>query len=111
MKQDIKIIVFKEDCEYKIPTSPVEFMQFWADKINIIPEEFINTATIEIDIEDDYGFQSLILEISYTRPETNQEYESRIFKERQMDDKLKQKELKLLKLLKELSEKYEKESL
>jgi len=82
MKREVRIIVFEDDdIEDDIPTAPAEFMAFWREKIDLIPQEFMDTANI--DLVGDSRWESGYLEarISFTRLETDEEEAARLKKE------------------------------
>ena len=67
----MKTIKVFETSDLNAPAKPVEFMAFWQGIIDSIPEEFRDSARIEIDTEWD----SAIVEVNveYTRPMTEKE--------------------------------------
>lgn len=74
MSKYINIVVFEEDLEDMLPTNPNEFLTFWKEKIELIPEEFKGTARITIEASTNFEFSSCLdVKISYTRLETRKE--------------------------------------
>ena len=55
------------------PTNPWEFLDFILDKVNKIPEEYADSATIEMYGTTNYDSGYINIEIYYTRPETQEE--------------------------------------
>ena len=56
-----------------IPTKADEFMEFWQDKLKLIPDEFMESALIDIDEIEEYGASYLRAKVTYKRPKTEQE--------------------------------------
>lgn len=82
MKQKKEVIVFKEDLEDKIPEHPVQFMLFWEEKINLIPEEFKPHAKITIESIPEYHCcPGVLVKIVYERLETDSEEKLRLEKQ------------------------------
>lgn len=69
---EITVMVFKDD-DIEVPESPEAFMEFWQEKIDLIPKEFLSTAKVDLDCQERWGSAYLELEISYRREETPQE--------------------------------------
>jgi GGDEF domain-containing protein len=64
------------------PEDPAGFMAWFQDRINQIPEEHRAKATIEFSSEGGYyGEHSAHIEITYMRPETDEQYQSRLRRE------------------------------
>lgn len=102
MTKQIKIIVFKKTI-YSTPSKPTEFMDFWQEKIDLIPIEFIDNAKIDVFPETFYEGASIQVEISYIRNETDKEKALRMERE---EGKRRHFEDQELSLYKELSKKY-----
>lgn len=74
-----------EDDTDLIPESLDGFIDFWKSKLNIIPEEYRSAAKIEYRAESDWDCPYLVVELSYERPENEEE------KVRRKDDEDKRK--------------------
>ena len=59
------------------PDNLGDFALWLADRVGEIPKEHFETATIEIEGEDDYGSTCVGICISYLRPETADEIQFR----------------------------------
>jgi hypothetical protein len=102
MKNKIKVVVF-DDTEMNgiLPTTPEGFMGFWQEKIALIPDEFMETARIEL--ETDYGYDGcrwLTCAISYIRLENDEEEAKRLKREDALRKDIEAKELRQLDTLK-----------
>lgn len=61
------------------PEQAADFMAWWRDKLEQIPQEHRSRAGIEISSDSDYdGASHACLEIFYSRPETYYECEERL---------------------------------
>lgn len=61
------------------PEKPADFLAWWQEKIEAIPEEFRDTATIEIDSRSGYeGSHDPCIKIGYWRQETDTELATRL---------------------------------
>jgi len=79
-------------------TNPIKFIQWFQEKIDLIPDEFKESASIEIS-SDDAGVPEI--DIYYYRPENEEETEKRLSRLSMLEYRKKQNELKQLKYLKE----------
>jgi len=71
--------VFYCDSEYGLPNDVQEFMQYWQSKIDLIPEEFKESARICCEATDDgYGCNQFEIDVYYMRPETKEEEDKRV---------------------------------
>ncbi len=76
-------------------------MKFWQEKIDLIPPEFIDTAEICIEANPYYSDSaSLDIEVYYKRPETDEEVQTRVMRERARRDYIERQELCQLEELK-----------
>lgn len=100
MKKNKEIIVYRENSPF-IPTNISEFMNFWDEKISNIPDEYKNTAQIEIEIDRNIydDFFHLIVRVYYIRLETDEEEIEREKNVKEREEILKNKELKELERL------------
>ena len=62
------------DTMFEFPSDPAKFLQFWIEKIEVVPEEYRHDAKVEAELEDGYLNFSLI----YFRPETADEERVRL---------------------------------
>jgi len=77
--KDKREVVFYIDSEFGLPSGAKEFMKYWQDKIDLIPEEFKDSAKICCDATDDgYGCNFIEVEVYYYRPETKGEEKERV---------------------------------
>lgn len=78
----VEVKVFHDmDMIYTIPEEPEEFLEFWKDKFKLIPEEFKDSG--RISLEQNHGYSDEIeleVTISYSRPETKEEINTRLKK-------------------------------
>ena len=74
VKKKITIDVFEFDCVNKIPENGYEFIEFFKDKLNLVPEEFRDSAKIQLEPLSDFGPSGWI---SYERLETDEEEQAR----------------------------------
>ena len=104
MKKNKTIKVYEESWP-TIPEKPSEFIAFWESKIDLIPEEHKESASIEIESSPYYDSSVLEVTISYTREETDEEQKIREFEEMRSKEEVRAREIALLNQLKQ---KYEK---
>ncbi len=71
MRKNKVITVYENsECHYTIlPEEAPEFMAFWQDKLNKIPDDRLNSAVIQVEVKN--------VEVTYVRPESDDEMESR----------------------------------
>ena len=100
MKQNRTVKVYEEEYD-DLPEKADEFIAFFQSKVDAIPEENRGTARIEIEAEENYGSASLSVEISYARPETDEEEAARERREQLRKDEIKTRDLRELARLKE----------
>lgn len=94
MKSKIRVEAYKENCNYEIPTNPKEFMEFWQDKISLIPDGFMDIAEIEVEAGFCYDHcAELNVTISYDRDETDEEETARLKREKERKEFQEQQEL------------------
>jgi len=83
MKQTKQIKVYELGYD-DVPQKADEFIKFWQDKINMVPDEFRGTTEIEMEAEESYGCATLEATVIYKRPETDKEEQLR---EKQAQDR------------------------
>jgi len=76
MKQKKEIRVFNQSI-VGIPCRPKEFLEYWQEKIALIPEEFQKYGVVDLEAGGEYDRPCIDLEIIYTRPETDKEEQMR----------------------------------
>jgi hypothetical protein len=62
------------DMDGEFPTKPALFMQFWKEKLDLVPEEHRGTTEIYLAVDE----FSLDFSLTYTRPETADEERIRL---------------------------------
>lgn len=88
MKQ-IEVVHFEEE-DPIIPNKPNEFIKYFQDKFDEIPEEYKNSIEVDIRAEAYYNCNCFSVKISYMRPET--EVEEKIRNDELINNGIKQKE-------------------
>ena len=78
--------------DYGFNAHPNEFIEFLQSKINLIPEEFRDSAVLDITAFN-YG---LCIALDYIRPETAQEKQNKLTEIERIAEANKDKELKML---------------
>ena len=71
------ITVFEDDCAY-FPTKATEFLAFWQEKIMLIPVEYRDSASIEVEAYQSYDCEYVQATVSYERPENKEEKQERV---------------------------------
>ena len=95
----VRIVVFENRFLEDIPTPPDEFMAFWQEKIDLIPQEFRCSGRAYIEPYPFGDSSSLFLEISFERPETEEEAIIRTRNEIHVRERTKARELSELAIL------------
>lgn len=101
------VLVYESDeyCSDFPPTNLQEFVLFFAEILKNIPDEYKDSAEIEVSTKGYYGESSYaVIKVSYERPETEEEKKER--EKREQSQKLFQKERELAEL-ERLKKKYE----
>ena len=105
MRRQIKEVVYANKGAFiELPENPDEFLKWWTDKFDLIPEEYRANAKVECTSETFYECSHLEIEIYYTRPETDEEIRLRLHKESCNLEAIRRQELQKLA---ELKAKYE----
>lgn len=100
-RKTVKIVVFnRDDLNYNLPEKPDEFMSWWQEKLDMVPEEHRATATVELEANVFYDSSELEATVSYTRPESDDELAARKLKEKQQREFRENQELCELERLK-----------
>jgi len=66
----LKLVTAYSSSWPSIPESREEFMAFWEEKFDRVPEQYHDSITIEIDAESDYGEPVLEVNVTYKQPYT-----------------------------------------
>ena len=78
-RKTIQIIAFEDDSyDHDFPTKPQEFLEWWNDTFDNVPEEYKDSAEISIEPQTELGMPSLLIIVSDSRSETDEEWEKRI---------------------------------
>lgn len=79
MKEKFKVTVYTSRLfHYNIPPDPKDFIDFWLDEFELIPREFKDSASVELEPGYDYGDLPYIdVTVSYLREETDEEEQTR----------------------------------
>jgi hypothetical protein len=75
-----EILVYNDDANER-PSLLIDYIEWLKEKLEEIPEQFRDSAYVNIEASESYGNGRLEYYIKYTRPETDNERESRKFKE------------------------------
>lgn len=74
MKNKTEVIIFEDDsCEQDLPENPKDFLKWWQDKFDLIPDEFMSIAKVKCETYETDGFSNLDVTIIYYRDETDLE--------------------------------------
>jgi hypothetical protein len=83
------------------PRKLLRFAEWLQGVIDLVPEEYIESAEIDIDVEEkSYGGYCPTIDITYSREETPEEVAEKITAERNRKRLLKERELRELERLK-----------
>ena len=96
---DTKVELFKVR-DYNLPSTLEGMIAFLEEELKKVPEYFRSVVVVELTYEYDYGDdRKYFLEGSYYRPETKQEAQERLAKNKQQSQaKLEQERAQYLKL-------------
>ncbi len=98
MKNQVSQNIYRESMGYYC-SSAAEFIKLIQDNVVSIPAEYRESAKVDFNMESDYGSEYCYLEISYLRPETDQEEAERIQREAARHELVKARELRELQAL------------
>jgi len=76
----VQVALFSQR-DLDLPTKPKEFIKFFQEKFDLVPEQYRDTTRIALEAEMAYGDPALELTIWYDRPETSKECKEREAKE------------------------------
>jgi hypothetical protein len=85
MSNEVRVMVYEnDDVRGILPTNPKDFLAWWAEKFEGVPEELMGSATVSIETEVDYdGGVDIRVEVYYWKKKTPEELKSeRLSKER-----------------------------
>ena len=85
MSNKVKVVVYKnDDVSGILPSNPKDFLTWWAEKFEGIPEELMSEAVIDVDTAQTYDeCIDISVEVYYWRQKTPEELEAeRLSKER-----------------------------
>ena len=81
-KQEVQETIFngsRHEGDGWPPEDPAGFVAWFQERIDRIPAEYRSTATIELDTQSGYyGDSSVSIEITYRRPETDEQFAARL---------------------------------
>jgi hypothetical protein len=69
----VKVKVYEKDDFYEVPSNAKEFILFFQEKIDLIPDQFKDSAFIEIDSRTYCDSSYINIDIHYFRPKTEEE--------------------------------------
>jgi len=95
------ITVFEDKNLDEPPKDPVEFMSFWQQKIDLIPQEYAGSGKINLEVTERWECGYLELSVTYERHETAAEEDARIYGENRAKAYTKERELEQLARLQE----------
>lgn len=97
--QKLEVLYDGETWQHDFPSENLtDFIQWFQDKLDKIPPEYRDSATVDFSTYDDET--NIRLQVSYLRPETKEESELRLKLEAERLNTLRQYELKQLEKLK-----------
>jgi hypothetical protein len=86
MRKNKTVYILKDGSSFNIPEKADEFMAFWQSELDKIPEEFMDSARIQIENESDrFGYSNISIDITYIMPESDIDAEIREQKELRCD--------------------------
>ena len=107
MRRQIKEVVYANKGDFvELPENLDEFLRWWTDKVDMIPQEYRAEAKVECTSGIFYECSHLEIEIYYNRPETDEEIRLRLHQESLNLEAIRRQELQKLA---ELKAKYEAE--
>ncbi len=100
MKEKVKVSTICDREMWDIPSNPKDFMEYWQELFNEVPEQYKGFAKVELDAKQSYGSTTIECTIYYEREETDEEEmkrESRIKHDESRRNERKMQEYLLLK--------------
>ena len=77
MKQQVKAYVFRNSELTDIPNNPNDFLAYWQEFFDEVPEQCRASTIIELQAVESYGDASIECSVYYTREETLEEEQER----------------------------------
>lgn len=103
MKQQVEVCVFRNSELTDIPNNPKDFLAYWQEFFDEVPEQYRATTVIELQAVESYGDASIECSIYYTREETLEEEQKREARIATAEERMKQSKMRqYLELQKEL---------
>lgn len=102
-KKNVTVKVYDSE-ETRFESMPCDFNSFlkWVDWVKqSVPEEFRKTARVDIEARQDYDGYIASVEVSYVRPETEDEYSTRLKEEQRLHKKQEDQDLRTFLKLKQ----------
>ena len=101
-RMDKTVTVYSSDVSYHNgpPDNLMELIEWLKGWAKEIPDEYMASSDVDIEAGMDYDIPYAEISITYTRPETDDEMDTRLNNWKTQADKTKQKELELLASLK-----------
>lgn len=96
----VTVKVYERGYSNNPPEKLLEFQKWLEDQIAAIPDEFRDSAVIEIGAEAAYDWPSMTMVITYSRPENDEERAAREREEARNAEAQKAHEIALLRKLK-----------
>ena len=103
MKQQVEVYVLRYSELTDIPNNPDDFLAYWQEFFDEVPEQYRASTIIELQAVESYGDASIECSVYYTREETLEEEQKR--EARIVSDEERMKQIKMrqyLELQKEL---------
>ena len=73
MKEKVKVSTIRDKEMWDIPSNPKDFMAYWQELLNEVPEQYKDSAKIQMDSKESYGSAIIECTIYYEREETDEE--------------------------------------
>ena len=105
MAKERKDIIVKSKLQFNCYGRFKDFVEIINVNFKKIPEEYRSNACLDIMCIDDYDGHDIVMEISYQRPETDEEFEKRIGDEKTSRKIMEEQERRLYLKLKKKFEK------
>ena len=73
MKEKVKVSTICDKEMWDIPSNLKDFMEYWQDLFNEVPEQYRDSAKVEMEAKESYGSAAIECTIYYEREETDEE--------------------------------------
>lgn len=77
MKQQVEVYVLRYSELTDIPNNPNDFLAYWQEFFDEVPEQYRASTIIELQAVESYGDASIECSVYYTREETLEEEQER----------------------------------